>query len=70
MTPASCIKGVIALSINARSNKLILTEYELGIVRASTSEELADVEQHCRTRSMQWLNAIKQVRALVDERAA
>jgi hypothetical protein len=67
MTPASSIKGVIALSINAKSSKLILTEHELSIVRGLTAEELADVEAHCRTRATQWLNAIKLVRTLMDE---
>jgi hypothetical protein len=67
VTPASCVKGVIAFSINAKGNKLLLTEHELATVRALTREELADVEQHCRTRAAQWLNAIKQVRALMDE---
>jgi hypothetical protein len=58
--------GVIAISINARSNKLVLTEDEYVTIRALTAEQLAEVEMMVRTRATQWLNALKQVREIVN----
>jgi hypothetical protein len=48
--------GVIAISINARSNKLLLTEDEFATIRGLSPEQLAEVETMVRTRAMQWLS--------------
>jgi hypothetical protein len=70
MTPASAIIGMIALSINMREDKLILTEEELSTIQNLTAEEMAEVEAHCRGRATRWLESLRQVKAIANGREA
>ena len=64
MTPASCVVGMIALSIYMREDKLVMTQEELRMVQSLTAEEMAEVEAHCRTRATRWLESLRQVKSI------
>jgi hypothetical protein len=58
---------MIALSINMRKDKLVMTTEELMMVKNLTAEEIAEVEAHCQTRAARWLAALRDVKAIAND---
>jgi hypothetical protein len=67
VTPASAVIGLIGFAVISKNGKLVLTEEELSTIQGLSPQELAEVEQMVRVRAMRWLNALKQVKTIVNE---
>jgi hypothetical protein len=57
---------MIAISINMRSDKLVITGDELEMIQALTAEELAEIETQVRVRATRWLNALRQIKEIAN----
>jgi hypothetical protein len=61
---------MIALSINMREDKLVMTPEEFQMVQSLTAEEMAEVEAHCRARATRWLESLRQVKSIARREVA